>query len=170
MTARSGRARLVFLHGAGGYVDDGPLARGLGQACGAEVELPRLPDDDMSVAAWAVPVRGALAGLDADDRVVGHSFGATVLLHVLADGLELAAPVTLLAMPDWGPEGWDVAEYVPGRVGAGVPITLHHCRDDEVVEFGHLALAAARLPSARVVAHDRGGHQFEGLAEVIASQ
>lgn len=42
-------------------------------------------------------------------------------------------------------------------------ISLHHCRDDEVVPFEHLALNAARLPSATVVEHQRGGHQFEDI-------
>ena len=42
--------RLLFLHGAGGYDDDQPLARALGESVGATVELPRLlrpPADDL---------------------------------------------------------------------------------------------------------------------------
>ncbi|WP_202977815.1 hypothetical protein [Nocardioides daphniae] len=47
-------------------------------------------------------------------------------------------------------------------------VALHHCRDDEEVPFDHLALNAARMPSAYVVEHPRGGHQFVGLVETIA--
>ncbi|WP_194846540.1 hypothetical protein [Mumia zhuanghuii] len=48
-------------------------------------------------------------------------------------------------------------------------VSLDHCRDDEVVPFEHLALNAVRMPSARVVEHPAGGHQFVGLAEAIAA-
>lgn len=157
--------RMLFIHGAGGEDDDLPLAEGLGSLLGAAVDMPRIPDDDMSVDAWAAYVR---RGLDAGpDIVVAHSFGATVLLHVLASVPFPAA--TLLAMPDWTTSGWDVPQY-EYSAPLGVSLSLHHCRDDEVVPFSHLALASAALPDARVVEHEHGGHQFEGvLGEVAAS-
>jgi predicted alpha/beta hydrolase family esterase len=114
----------------------------------------------MSVAAWSAQIAEALGDLGADDRVVAHSFGASVLLLMLADGLELPGEVRMLAMPNWGPDGWDVAEYAFAGSEPSTPLVLQHCRDDEVVPFDHLALNAALLPSARVVVRDRGGHQF----------
>ena len=104
-----------------------------------------------------------------DDFVVAHSFGATMLLHVLAER-EREAPgrATLLAMPDWGPEGWNVADYAYTGHELTQTLSLHHCRDDEVVEFEHLALNATRLPGVALHAHDSGGHQFVGLAAEIA--
>ena len=48
-------------------------------------------------------------------------------------------------------------------------LDLHHCQDDEVVEIEHLALNAARFPDARPILHAAGGHQFEGLAHVLAT-
>lgn len=159
--------RLLFVHGAGGYADDLTLAGALGEALSAEVEMPRMPDEDMSVEAWSRPIRQALAGLGPEDHLVGHSFGATILLHVLAATTPAPRRATLLAMPDWGPQGWDVEDYVP-PVPPATALDLHHCRDDEVVEIEHLALNTERLPGARAVVHDRGGHQFEGLAEAIA--
>ncbi|MCK0112479.1 alpha/beta hydrolase [Ornithinimicrobium sp. F0845] len=162
--------RLLFVHGAGGYVEDRVLADALADQLGARLMMPRLPDEDMSVAAWAGPIARALEDLSADDAVVAHSFGATILLHVLGTAHEPPERATLLAMPDWGPEGWDVADYVLPVQTPGVELTLHHCRDDEVVPFGHLALAAARLPDARIVTHDVGGHQFEGRAADLAAR
>lgn len=160
--------RLLFVHGAGGYAEDSVLADALAEHLGAAVQMPRLPDEDMSVEAWAAPVRRALDDLDGDDLVVAHSFGATILLHVLADRAAPPTRATLLAVPHWGPEGWDVEDYVTPAAASSVELTLHHCRDDQVVPVEHLALAAARLPGARVVTHDAGGHQFNGLAETLA--
>lgn len=160
--------RLLFVHGAGGYAEHRVLADELADQLGATVEMPRLPDDDMSVVAWAEPVGHALKGLRAEDVVVAHSFGTTILLHVLATSPAPPASATLLAMPDWGPQGWDVDDYVPSAPGSAIELTLHHCRDDQVVPFAHLALAAAQLAGAQVVTHDAGGHQFEGRAGALA--
>lgn len=151
---------LVFLHGAGGYVEDRPLAEGLAAGSATDLRYPELSDQDMSVAAWSAQIAEALGDLGADDRVVAHSFGASVLLLMLADGLELPGEVRMLAMPNWGPDGWDVAEYAFAGSEPSTPLVLQHCRDDEVVPFDHLALNAALLPAARVVVRDRGGHQF----------
>ncbi len=156
--------RLLFLHGAGGYLEDRPMADRLAELLRAEVDLPELPDDDTSVAAWSeVIVRALDRG---PDHVIAHSFGASILLHVLAAHPVPAA--TLLAAPDWSPAGWDVPDYAWPSEPPGVALTLHHCRDDDVVPFSHLALHAARLPGARVHEHPRGGHQFEGVLEEVA--
>ncbi|WP_322410665.1 hypothetical protein [Microbacterium invictum] len=114
-------------------------------------------------------MRAALEAVAPDDFVVAHSFGATMLLQILAEGVRVAPRwVTLLAMPDWSPEGWNVADYAFTGPEPTQNISLHHCRDDEVVEFAHLALNARRLPRAARHAHDSGGHQFTGLAPEIA--
>ncbi|MEU6641469.1 alpha/beta hydrolase [Saccharomonospora sp. NPDC046836] len=161
--------RLLFFHGAGGFDDDRAIADDLGRALGSPINVPRLPDEDMSLEAWATPIRRSLGELRADDAVVAHSFGASVLLHVLAEGVPAPSKVVLLAMPNWGPNGWDVEDYAFGGTEPLLPFSLHHCRDDEVVPFVHLALNAAELPSARVREHASGGHQFDGLADTISA-
>ncbi|MGB3370039.1 MAG: alpha/beta hydrolase [Rhodococcus sp. (in: high G+C Gram-positive bacteria)] len=163
-------ARLMFFHGAGGYVEDRVLADGLSEALGAALTMPQLPDEDMSYEAWAGPVRSYIRELDPEDIVVAHSFGASILLRVLAETTwDVPARATLLAMPDWGPDGWAVADYAFLGPEPEVALTLHHCRDDEIVDFAHLSLHAARLPSARLVEHPAGGHQFDGLVGAIAA-
>lgn len=161
---------LVFLHGAGGYDDDRLISGALGEELGVEVWQPRLPEEDMSVEAWAAPTRQALGEMSAGDYLVGHSFGATILLSVLAERpRSVPARVLLLAMPDWGATGWGVPEY---EVNDGEPpqrLSLHHCRDDEVVPFAHLGHWAVRLPSAQLHGHESGGHQFEGLTGDLAA-
>lgn len=158
--------RLLFLHGAGGFVDDRSMADGLGALLDADVDMPRLPDEDMSYAAWAAPVRERLTALGGDGAVVAHSFGASILLRLLVEEAPVSA--VLLAMPDWGPDGWDVPEYLADGPEPTTALSLHHCRDDTVVPVAHLATHAARLPSARVYRHDAGGHQFDGILDQVA--
>lgn len=162
--------RLLFVHGAGGYDEDRPMAEHLAGEVGGDLLYPRLPDEDMSAAAWRAPLRGALDGLDADDLLVGHSFGASMPLQELA-----AAPVgppraTLLAMPCWDVDGWEVPEYALAGPEPSTILSLHHCRDDAVVPFAHLGLHERCLPGARRTAHRTGGHQLEGVLELVAAE
>lgn len=162
-------AKLLFIHGAGGFVEDRVLADELGEALGSAVEMPEFSDEDMSFDGWAVPVRALLAESGIDDILVAHSFGASILVRVLAESSQSVTRATLLAMPDWTADGWDVPDYA--FLGAEPPVALsfHHCRDDEVVPFDHLALNALQFPTARVREYPSGGHQFDSVVGEIAS-
>lgn len=160
---------LLFFHGAGGYEDDRPLADELGLKIGASVTMPHIPDDDMSYEAWARVIRTHVQELGPDDYVAAHSFGASVLLRVLAEGDVAFEQAVLLAMPEWSPDGWDVPEYMFDGPEPAVQLKLHHCGDDDVVPIAHLALHAARLPSSRIIEHPSGGHQFDGVVDAIAA-
>ena len=96
--------RLLFIHGAGGDLDDRPLAEEFAETLGMTLDYPVIPPDDMSRAAV---IRPAVASLSASDVVIAHSFGASMLMQVLSDdpGIAVRAAV-LLAMPDWSPAGW----------------------------------------------------------------
>ena len=161
--------RLLFVHGAGGFVDDAPLANGLAQALRLDLRMPELSDTAMGFEDWAEPVRQQLDGLGPEDAVIAHSFGASILVGVLAEHRrERPLRATLLAMPDWSPRGWDVAQYAL-TIEPQTDLTLLHCRDDEVVPVTHLALNSAALPSATVIAYPSGGHQFDGMIDAIAA-
>jgi predicted alpha/beta hydrolase family esterase len=160
---------LLFLHGAGGFDFDRPLADALAAELGTVLLYPRLSDDDPSVPGWAAVINPALDELSGGDVLVAHSFGATVLLHVLADRPAAPVPALLLATPNWGPEGWDSADYAFTGPPPPTPVVLHHCRDDEEVPFAHLELNRAALPAAAVHVHDDGGHQFAGQVPAIAA-
>lgn len=155
--------QMLFLHGAGGLEEDRELAERLAGALGAELRMPECPEEDMSFEAWASVVRSAVTPLSAGDLVVGHSFGGSILLGVLATEAPAVRRGLVLAAPDWGPSGWDVAEYVPFGAPQNVRLSLHHCRDDEVVPVVHLTGLAESVPGATARVHPIGGHQFTGL-------
>lgn len=158
---------VLFLHGAGGLIDDQPMVDALRRGLDAEVAMPALGEEDMSHRAWSDRI---LAHLGPDiDVVVGHSFGGSTVLKLLTERDLGVQRLVLLAVPDWGTHGWDVPEYaLPGDAQTvlpqGLEIELHHCLDDEVVPFRHLGLLAARLPRASVYYRRQGGHQFTAPA------
>ncbi|CCQ17146.1 putative uncharacterized protein [Rhodococcus sp. AW25M09] len=162
--------QLLFLHGAGGFIDDTPLARGLADALGLALNMPELPDTAMGFEDWALLVRPHLARLGPEDLVIAHSFGASILAGVLAEKGRTRPPrAALLAMPDWTPQGWDVADYALRGPESETDLTLFHCRDDDVVPISHLTLNASVLQSATVVEYPTGGHQFDGMIEAVAA-
>lgn len=167
MTEAHDDPTLLFLHGAGGFREDAPLARGIAEAYGARLVMPMLSDEDMTFEAWAAPIRAALSGLGSADLVVGHSFGGSILVKVLAEREWKVRRAVLLAMPNWGEGGWGVDEYAFDGPEPGQFLVLHHCLDDEVVPFDHLALNRADLPNAAFQVHEKGGHQFEGPATAL---
>ncbi|MGO4604549.1 alpha/beta fold hydrolase [Terrabacter sp. 2YAF2] len=46
-----------------------------------------------------------------------------------------------------------------------VPTLIIHSRDDTLASFGPAEAAAARIPDARLLAHDSGGHLQLGRAD-----
>lgn len=166
---------ILFVHGAGevGFDGDRPLADALRTRLGVTVSISPYPHEDMSAAGWRRELDRQRGLLGPEVLVVGHSFGASIALQHLADDPWEHRPLglALLAMPYWGPEGWDVADYAlpaDAHLPSDLPVWLHHCRDDEVVEFSHLDYFAAALPQAVVRRHDAGGHQLDGCMDLVA--
>lgn len=161
---------LLFVHGAGGFVDDAELAHGLADALGLDLRMPELSDTAMGFEDWAEPVRRHLDRLGPEDSVIAHSFGASILVRVLAEHRRpWPVRTTLLAMPDWTTRGWDVADYAFTGPEPETHLALLHCGDDDVVPVSHLALNSTVLPSARVIEFPTGGHQFDGMIDAIAA-
>ena len=164
---------ILFVHGAGGWRDDQPMAAALRAQLGSGVVMPRFPDEDMCAAAWWDVLDRELESLGPELVVVGHSFGASMLLLRLADGWPGGLPrgMVLLAAPFWGSQGWQAEYALPSGFAApaGLPLFLHHCRDDGTVPFDHLERLESLLPDAVVRRHDSGGHQFEGRMPEVAA-
>ena len=171
---------VLFVQGAGAAVHaewDVHLVASLRRELGASytVRYPRLPDEAAPrVAAWRPVLERELAALRPGAVVVGHSAGATMLIHLLADApppTSLAA-VALIAAPFIGAGGWQSEEIAPrpdlgARLPADLPVFLYHGDADTEVPPAHLERYAAAIPQARVRRLAGRDHQLNNdLAEV----
>jgi uncharacterized protein len=172
---------VLFVQGAGDMhhrEGSGHLAAFLKRELGDDyrVRAPEMPeaDSDPRFGPWRDRIAEELAAVEGPVLIVGHSFGASVVLKALAEGLSvpLLEGLFLVAMPDWSPAGWDVDAFrVPDDVASklpDVPIYLYQSRDDPQVPFDHLALDQALLPNATARPIDGSEHSFtEGLPELV---
>jgi pimeloyl-ACP methyl ester carboxylesterase len=172
--------QVLFVQGGGADTHDkwdnklvDSLRRGLGD--GYEVRYPRMPgEDDPSYAGWSVAIRRELAALDDGAVVVGHSVGATILVHALGElppDRRLAA-IVLVAAPFAGAGGWPGNEFeLPADLGArlpgGVPVHLFHGLADETAPPSHASRYADVLPQAQLHLLPGRDHQLDDdLTEV----
>jgi uncharacterized protein len=160
---------VLVIHGAGeprrrrGRVYWEPL---LGDSLGRgyRVLAPRMPrPEHPQYWTWARRI-DELMGKTRRPVLVGHSFGASVLLKYLAETVRrpAVAGLFLVATPFWGPDFPEFA--LPPDFGARLrdlsPICLYHSRDDGEVPVEHLERYRRALPHAigRIL-NDRG-HEF----------
>lgn len=176
-----GRQPLLFIQGAGDMREpegSGQLADYLDRELGSQFRViaPEMPDpENPRYRPWRDRIEQELTAIEGAILLVGHSFGASVLLKYLAEG-SVKHPITglfLVSVPDWGPQGWAVEEYaLPSDFGAStVPATkifLYHSLHDPEVPFEHLRHYERMLPNA-VSRPIRGSqHSFvDGLPELV---
>lgn len=172
---------VLFIHGAGegAYDADARLAASLGSALGPEYEIrfPRMPNEaSPEYAPWRQLILAELASIGSGALLVGHSFGASMLIKVLADYDREQPPagVFLIAAPFWGSGGWQwdevtLPEDASARLPRDVPIFLYHGRDDEEVPYAHLDLYLGAFPHAVPRRLPGRNHQLnDDLSEVAA--
>ena len=160
---------VLVIHGAGeprrrrGKVYWEPL---LGDALrrGYRVLAPRMPRPEQpQYWTWARRIDELIGGIRSP-ILVGHWFGASVLLKYLAESVRrpALAGLFLVATPWWGPELPEFA--LPPDVGARLrdlsPIYLYHSRDDAEIPVEHLARYRRALPHATVRVLEGRGHEF----------
>ena len=161
---------VLVIHGAGeprrrgGKVYWEPL---LGPSLGSdyEVRAPRMPrPNDPQYAAWSSYLAEELAKLE-QPVVVGHSFGASVLLKYLseADSCPSLAGLFLVATPFWGPEFPEFAlrSDFAARLHALSRLYFYQSRDDGEIPMDHLEKYRRALPQAVVRLLDGRGHEFD---------
>jgi predicted alpha/beta hydrolase family esterase len=161
---------VLVIHGSGeprrrrGKVYWEPL---LGDALGRRFRVlaPRMPRPaHPQYWAWARRIDALIRSLRLP-VLVGHSFGASVLLKYLAETVRrpALAGLFLVATPWWGPDFPEFA--LPPDFGARLrdlsPIYLYHSRDDAEVPVEHLERLGAALPRATRRALNGRGHEFD---------
>ena len=160
---------VLVIHGAGeprrqgGKIYWEPL---LGNALGRDyvVRAPRMPQPtEPQYRAWANRIADLITS-SKNPALVGHSFGASVVLKYLSEAVPRPSltGLFLIATPFWGPEFPEFA--LPPDFGVRLrdlsPLYLYHSRDDSEVPFEHLDRYRRALPQAIVRALDGRGHEF----------
>ncbi|HWJ76288.1 MAG TPA: alpha/beta fold hydrolase [Kaistia sp.] len=174
--------RLLFVQGAGdGTHDDWDqrlvtsLAGHLGS--GYAIRYPRMPaEDDPSFMRWAAVLREEIDALGAGAVLVGHSIGATILVHFLAEEPPAHPPIGifLIAMPYIGDGGWPSDEIISkpdlgSRLSPQSAVYLYHGDADEIVPDTHAHLNARAIPQALLKILPGRDHQLnDDLSKVAA--
>lgn len=174
--------QLLFVQGGGESAHDAwdsKLVESLEKALGPDYEIhyPRMPDeDDPKFAPWKAALRKEFEKLGDRALLVGHSIGATVLVHSLAEE-PLARPpagIFLISMPFIGEGGWPSDDVQPkpdlgGKLPAQCSVYLYHGDTDETVPMKHAELSAKAIPQAVLRKLAGRDHQLNNdMSEVAA--
>jgi predicted alpha/beta hydrolase family esterase len=172
--------QVLFIQGAGtgAHDADEALVRSLRRLLGADYTTlyHQMPEEDETHELWQARIAEELAALEDQPILVGHSVGGSMLLKHLAEasGETTITGVFLIAVPYWGNGGWQAPTFRVDEARAAArlkdtPVYFYHSRDDEVVQFAHLALHARVFPQATLrILTDRGHQLRDDLSEVAA--
>jgi predicted alpha/beta hydrolase family esterase len=161
---------VLAIHGAGeprlrnGKVYWEPLLQqSLGS--GYVVRAPRMPEPNSPrYQPWAKRIEELIIDC-ARPAVVGHSFGASVLLKYFSEATTPppVAGLFLVATPFWGPKFPDFAlrSDFPARLRELAPLCFYHSRDDPEIPIEHLERYRQALPHAVVRVLEGRGHEFD---------
>lgn len=180
--SRASMRSVLFVQGGGDGVHDrwdNRLVESLRDSLGSgyRIRYPEMPNEaDPAYSAWSRALQAELAALTDGAILVGHSIGAAVLLHTIAEDSLGFAPgaICTIAAPFIGPGGWESDEIVPpadlaARLPSDVPILLYHGDADVTVPVSHVELYARAIPRARVRRLAGRDHQLDDrLSEVAA--
>jgi len=143
---------------------------------GFELRYPRMPDEgDPRASTWVPVIRQEIASLDVGAVLVGHSVGATILVHALADHTPARplAAIVLLAAPFVGTGGWpgdefELSDDLGDRLPRGVPVHLVYGSADDTVPPAHAELYARAIPQAQLHLLPGRDHQLGNDLGVVA--
>jgi len=175
--------QLLFVQGGGGENThdawDSKLVESLERELGPDYDIryPRMPDEDEpKFAPWSAALRNELDKLEDGAVLVGHSIGATILVHSLAEQPPERPPagIFLVAMPFIGEDGWPSDEIRPephlgAKLPASSPVYLYQGGADDTVAAKHADLNAKAIPQAVVRRLPGRDHQLDNdMSEVAA--
>ena len=136
-----------------------------------------MPDEDNpNFARWKRALRQALDKLDDRAMLVGHSIGATILAHTLAEEPPKRPPggIFLISMPFIGEEGWPSQEIqaepdLGAKLPRQSPVYLYQGGADETVPAKHVELNAKAIPQAVVRKLAGRDHQLDNDMSDVAA-
>lgn len=172
---------ILFIHGGGegGYEFDTALVVSLQTALGNAytINYPEIvSDESLSDFGWTQQIGQKFSETKSDIILVGHSFGASMILKYLSENSinKRIAGLFLIATPFWnGNEDWQtglkLAENFSDKLPGEVPIFLYHCEDDQEIPFFHLEQYKQKLTRATFRIIKKGGHQLNNDLTLVAN-
>ena len=163
---------ILFIQGGGegGYEADEPMVHSLEKALGRGYKIiyPQIQSDmNKPDYGWLEQIGREVSRCDDEFILVGHSFGASMILKWLSEhqvDRDLKA-VLLLAAPFWsGEEDWkqglilndDFTDHLPDEI----PIYFYHNKDDEEIPYVQMEEYRSGFPEGHFRLMNKGGHQF----------
>ncbi|MEX0721249.1 MAG: alpha/beta fold hydrolase [Balneolaceae bacterium] len=174
------KKQILFLHGGGegGYEADTKLVVSLRTELGEAYELHYSQihfNDTLPDFGWIKQIGKEISLIKGKIILVGHSFGASMLLKYLSENRiqKKIGGLFLIAAPYWsGDEDWKqgikLHKSFADSMPKDIPIFLYQCKDDEVVPFDHLEFYTQNLPQATVREIASGGHQLNNDLSSVA--
>ena len=173
--------QLLFIHGGseGAYDWDERIVARLQPLLGADTPIacPRI--EGLEALDWSrtkAELGKLLSALPPQSIVVAHSIGAAAILKLLSEGVDprlkhlfLLAPPYNGADGEWGDSDFAFPADFARRLPRGLPITLYHSEDDDVIEVESAHRYAEKMPAAQVVIIHDYGHQFTRALSFLAN-
>lgn len=174
------KQQVIFIHGGGneGYEADKELVKSLQKALGKEYYIDYSEvnfDESASDFGWIQQIEERITDCKSDFILVGHSFGASMILKCLSEnsGHKKVKGIFLMAPPFWsGNEEWKqgikLQKKFADKLPCHTPIFFYHCMDDEEVPFSQLNDYKKHLYQAIYREIESGGHQLYNDLSIVA--
>ncbi len=172
--------KILFVQGGGndGYEADKKLVNSLTDNLeeGYDIDYPEIQSVETEPDyGWVRQIRREILKRDDGLFLIGHSFGASMILKCLSENLveKNFGGLFLIAPPFWkGEEDWVQGLKLQKKFGKtlpeNMPIFLYHCRDDDEVSFQDALLYKKALPRATFRELETGGHQMNNDLALVA--
>ena len=173
--------KILFVHGGGkgGYAADEALVISLKTTLGKEYQVnyseiksnQSTPDFG-----WVKQIAGKISKINGDIILVGHSFGASMILKCLSE-IQVTKKIVgifLIATPFWrGNEEWKQGLELKENFADNLPVKnsifFYQCLDDEETPLSHFEHYKQKIPEATFREIKSGGHQLNNDLTVVAN-
>ncbi len=169
---------ILFVHGGGddAYAWDNKIVDRLQKLVDEPIGFPHLSGlEALDWPATAKQLGDALRPLPPRSVVVAHSVGAPAVLKLMAEGTHPSlAALLVLAAPyngadgEWGDSDFSFRADFTSHLPRGLPITLWHNRDDDIIPVASAERYREKLGRGTVHIREQGGHQFDGPLDFLA--
>lgn len=171
---------ILFIQGGGngGYEADKKLVASLKNALEKKYEIayPEIKSKETeSDYGWTKQIGEKISENDKNLILVGHSFGASMILKFLSENpIQTALKgIFLIATPYWnGNDDWIqglmLKDNFADKLPDNVPMFFYHCKDDEEVPFSQLQDYKEKLNRAIYREIEKGGHQLKNDLTIVA--